>query len=75
MLEVESGLGQNMKVVGNEILEMPTKFQLNLMTVSCEMTKIPLTTKWPNSLAVLRFHGFGFIFHYDPYQICQNTKF
>ena len=45
MLEAESGLGQNMKVVANGVKYLRSKFQLNLSTVACEMIKIPLTAK------------------------------
>ncbi|CDP19189.1 unnamed protein product [Coffea canephora] len=31
-----------MKVVGNDILEVPTKFQINRSSVSCEKTELPL---------------------------------
>ena len=45
MLEAESGLGQNMPVVGNGVNYLPKKFQLNRSTVACEMTKIRLTAQ------------------------------
>ena len=31
-----------MKVVGNDILEMTAKFQVNQSNVACEKTKLPL---------------------------------
>ena len=47
MLEAELGLDQNMKVVENDVIYLPEKFQLNRSTVSCEMIEIPLTAKCP----------------------------
>ena len=69
MLEAESGLGQNIKVVGNGIRKLPVKFHLNPSTVACYMTKIPLSAKCFYPRTVLRYHISGFVFHFDPYQI------
>ena len=47
MLEAELGLAQNMKVLGNDVLYLPVKFQLDRSTVACKMTEIPLTAHKP----------------------------
>ena len=49
-----------MKVVGNGVNYLPTKFQLNQSTVACEITKISLIAQMPyftgSFLFSLRFH-------------------
>ena len=60
MIEAESGLGQNMKVVGNGVIYMHVKYQFNQSTVTCEMIELPLTAKCPfctgSVLFSLRLH-------------------
>ena len=76
MLKADSDLDQNMKFVGNGFIKLPIQFQLNQSSVTCDITKLPLTAKCTVSQAVLRFHILASFFTL----ICiksifgQNTK-